>query len=96
MSKIDELKAEVEKLPSEEFSQFFQWLAEKDWERWDQEIEKDSNAGRLDFRCVRPTGKRPGVLSRTSEMHRTTDRFWTSFARLPTEVQELPAKTSIL
>ena len=49
MSKIDELKAEVEKLPSEEFSEFFQWLAEKDWERWDQEIETDSNAGRLDF-----------------------------------------------
>ena len=49
MSKIDELKAEIEKLPSEEFAEFFQWLSEKDWERWDKEIEADSESGGLDF-----------------------------------------------
>jgi hypothetical protein len=49
MSKIDELKAEIEKLPSKEFSDLVRWLSEKDWERWDREIEADSRAGRLDF-----------------------------------------------
>ena len=49
MSKVDELKAEIEQLPSEEFTELFQWLSEKDWERWDREIEADSQAGRLDF-----------------------------------------------
>ena len=49
MSKVDELNAEIEQLPSEEFTELFQWLSEKDWERWDQEIEADSQAGRLDF-----------------------------------------------
>ncbi len=49
MSKIDELKAEIERLPSEQFAELFQWLSEKDWERWDKEIEADSQAGRLDF-----------------------------------------------
>jgi hypothetical protein len=49
MSKIDELKAEIESLPSEEFAEIFRWLSEKDWERWDKEIEADSQAGRLDF-----------------------------------------------
>ena len=49
MSKIDELKAEIERLASEEFAELFQWLSEKDWERWDKEIEADSRAGRLDF-----------------------------------------------
>jgi hypothetical protein len=49
MSKIDELKAEIERLPSEEFAEIFRWLSEKDWERWDKEIEADSQAGRLDF-----------------------------------------------
>jgi hypothetical protein len=49
MSKIDDLKAEVERLPSEEFSEFFRWVSEKDWERWDREIEADSDAGRFDF-----------------------------------------------
>ena len=49
MSKIDDLKAEVEKLPPEEFSELFRWMTDKDWERWDREIEADSDAGKLDF-----------------------------------------------
>ena len=49
MSKIDELKAEIERLPGEEFAEIFRWLSEKDWERWDKEIEADSQAGKLDF-----------------------------------------------
>ena len=39
MSKIDELKAEAEKLPSEESAECFRWMSEKDWERWEKEIE---------------------------------------------------------
>lgn len=49
MSKIDQLKAEIERLPSEEFAELFRWVSEKDWERWDRQIEADSQAGRLDF-----------------------------------------------
>ncbi|MBI4459760.1 MAG: hypothetical protein HY648_06850 [Acidobacteria bacterium] len=49
MSKIDELKAEIEGLPSQELAELFRRLSQKDWERWDQEIEADSHAGKLDF-----------------------------------------------
>lgn len=49
VSKVDELKAEIERLPSEDVAELFRWLAEKDWARWDKEIENDSQAGRLDF-----------------------------------------------
>ena len=49
MSKIDELKADIERLPGEEVAELFRWLSEKEWERWDKEIEADSQAGRLDF-----------------------------------------------
>ncbi len=49
MSKIDELKMEIEKLPREEFTELVRWLSEKDWERWDKEIESDSEAGKLGF-----------------------------------------------
>jgi hypothetical protein len=49
MSKIDQLKAEIERLPDEQFNEIFRWLSEKDWMKWDQEIEDDSQAGRLDF-----------------------------------------------
>jgi Fe-S cluster biosynthesis and repair protein YggX len=49
MSKIDSLKAQIERLPGEEFAEIFRWSSEKDWERWDKEIAADSDAGRLDF-----------------------------------------------
>jgi hypothetical protein len=49
MSRIDQLKAEIESLPNEEFAEIFRWLSEKDWERWDKEIEADSQSGSLDF-----------------------------------------------
>ena len=49
MSKVDQLKAEIESLPNEEFSELCRWLTERDWDRWDKEIEADSGAGRVDF-----------------------------------------------
>jgi len=49
MAKIDELKADIESLPNDDFAEIFRWLSEKDWERWDKEIEADSQGGRLDF-----------------------------------------------
>jgi len=62
MSKIDALKAEIESLPSEEFAEIVRWLSEKDWERWDKEIEADSRAGNLDFlvREARDPGGKKG------------------------------------
>jgi hypothetical protein len=49
MSKVDELKTEIERLPENEFTELVRWLSEKDWGRWDQEIEADSEGGKLDF-----------------------------------------------
>jgi len=49
MSKVEELKTEIERLPQEEFTELVRWLSEKDWERWDKEIEDDSDSGKLDF-----------------------------------------------
>ena len=49
MSKIEELKADLEKLSSEEIVELFRWLSEREWESWDGEIKADSQAGRLDF-----------------------------------------------
>ena len=49
MSKVEELKSEIERLPEEEFAELFRWLSEKDWARWDSEIAADSEAGKLDF-----------------------------------------------
>jgi hypothetical protein len=49
MPEIDEIKADIERLPSEEVAELFRWLSEKEWENWDKEVEADSAAGKLDF-----------------------------------------------
>ena len=49
MSKVEKLKSEIERLPKDEFAELVRWLSEKDWERWDKEIEADSEGGKLDF-----------------------------------------------
>lgn len=49
MSKVKELKTAIDSLPEKDFAQLRHWFAEKDWKKWDDEIEKDSKAGKLDF-----------------------------------------------
>ncbi len=49
MPKVEDIKQEIEKLSEEEYRQIRNWLLEKDWEKWDEEIERDSAEGKLDF-----------------------------------------------
>ena len=49
MMQVEQLQREIEALPPKEFIRLRQWFADKDWERWDKQIEKDSAAGKLDF-----------------------------------------------
>ncbi|MDD3581464.1 MAG: hypothetical protein PHW74_10630 [Desulfobacca sp.] len=49
MSKVEQPKKAIEALPEEEFVLLRKWFSEKDWERWDKELEADSEAGKLDF-----------------------------------------------
>jgi hypothetical protein len=48
-SKVDELKAQIEQLPNEQLSEIFRWPSEKDWERWDAELESEAQTGKLEF-----------------------------------------------
>ncbi len=36
-------------LPEREYTSLRAWFSEKDWEQWDEKIEKDSEAGKPDF-----------------------------------------------
>jgi hypothetical protein len=75
---VDELKADIERLPSEQVAELFHWMSEREWDNWDDELKADSQAGRLDF-LVRETvdHKARGTLQELG-MHRATARFWTS------------------
>lgn len=47
--RTEEIKAAIERLPAQEFTEIRKWVAERDWQMWDQELEGDSKAGKLDF-----------------------------------------------
>jgi hypothetical protein len=49
MAQIESIQAEIESLSSEDFARLAAWIAERDWENWDQQIGRDSAAGKLDF-----------------------------------------------
>jgi hypothetical protein len=45
---LQEIEQAVAQLSTEDFAAFCEWLTELDAERWDQQIETDVTAGRLD------------------------------------------------
>ena len=49
MSEVERIQAEIEPLSNEEYSRLRRWFSEKDWEKWDREIEADAKVGKLDF-----------------------------------------------
>ena len=46
---LDALKTMIEALPETEFAQLRRWMADRDWERWDEQLEADVALGKLDF-----------------------------------------------
>ena len=49
MLTAEEIKSAISALSKEDYIHLREWLSEKDWEQWDEEIEKDSASGKLDF-----------------------------------------------
>ena len=49
MTTVQEIETAIEQLPGNQFSAIHDWIVEKDWKKWDSQIEQDSKAGKLDF-----------------------------------------------
>lgn len=49
MLQLEQIQTEIEALPESDFVRLRNWIAQKDWERWDRQIEADVAAGKLDF-----------------------------------------------
>lgn len=49
MGRIEEIEQAIEKLPPEEFRQIARWIREREQRQWDEQLDRDSAAGRLDF-----------------------------------------------
>jgi len=46
---VDKIKTAIEVIPEEDYTQLRQWFLERDWQKWDKQIEIDSESGKLNF-----------------------------------------------
>lgn len=49
MDQVEEIEALIDSLPPDEFRRFAIWFRERDQSRWDEKMDSDSSAGKLDF-----------------------------------------------
>ena len=49
MSTLEEIETAIESLPKAEYARLREWFIERDWGKWDKQIEADSESGKLDF-----------------------------------------------
>ena len=43
------IKKAIESLSEEDYGQLRRWFVDKDWEKWDMQLEEDLKSGKLDF-----------------------------------------------
>ena len=67
MPNVEEIKVAIEALPEVDYVQLRQWFNEKDWEKWDRQVEADSKSGKLDFLITEALeSKKKGILRERS------------------------------
>ena len=49
MLSVEKVISSIEALPEKDFIKLKNWIIERSWEKWDRQIEKDSDSGKLDF-----------------------------------------------
>jgi hypothetical protein len=49
MDRVQEIEAAIDGLPPEEYRRIVRWFRAREQERWDEQMDRDSSAGKLDF-----------------------------------------------
>jgi hypothetical protein len=49
MDRVEEIEAAIASLPPEEYHRFVDWFRAREQARWDDQMDRDSAAGKLDF-----------------------------------------------
>ena len=63
MSSMAEIQQAIISLSKSDYARLMRWLNEYDWEEWDQQIEADSDDGKLNFLILEASeAKRQGTL----------------------------------
>ena len=63
MTSVSEIQQAILTLDKNDYRDLIEWINELDWERWDAQIEADSENGKLDFlEAEALAAKRDGTL----------------------------------
>ena len=49
MNRVEEIEEAIDRLRPEDFRRLAQWFRERDQTQWDEELDRDSASGKLDF-----------------------------------------------
>ncbi len=49
MDRVEQIEAAISGLAPEEYQRLVQWFRTREQARWDEQMDKDSSAGKLDF-----------------------------------------------
>jgi len=49
MNRIEEIEAAITALPPDEYRRFADWFHNREQTRWDEQMDRDSVSGKLDF-----------------------------------------------
>ena len=49
MDRVEDIEAAIQRLPPEEYKRLVQWFLAREQTRWDEQMDRDSSAGNLDF-----------------------------------------------
>jgi hypothetical protein len=49
MSRVEEIEAAIDGLPPAEYRRLVQWFRSREEKRWDDQMDSDSSAGKLDL-----------------------------------------------
>ncbi len=49
MARLEELERAIASLSEDDYRELRRWFLERDWKKWDRQIEEDAKAGKLNF-----------------------------------------------
>lgn len=49
MDRVEEIEVAINNLPPDEYRRLSRWFHELDQTRWDEQLDRDSSGGKLDF-----------------------------------------------
>jgi hypothetical protein len=49
MDRVEDIEIAIDRLPPEDYSRLVAWLRAHEQSRWDEQLDRDSSTGKLDF-----------------------------------------------